>query len=135
MTYVIHIKAMDLKAIHFSYAYSYKNPRGERRRANRVSLPRPEAGRHDPRVRSRYKIATSTSTASTNRRFFFMAFSPQWAGEGGGGCRCAGQHGGGRKARGAEKKMEKNEKSKEAISGAFQKLTLDCGDLKNRIRS
>jgi hypothetical protein len=76
MTYVIHIKAMDIKAIHFSYAYSYKNPRGERRRANRVSLPRPEAGRHDPRVRSRYKIVTSTSTASSNRRFFSWLFPP-----------------------------------------------------------
>ena len=90
MTYVIHIKAMDIKAIHFSYAYSYKNPRGERRRANRVSLPRPEAGRHDPRVRSRYKIVTSTSTASSNRLFFFMAFSPQWVGEGGGGVQVRG---------------------------------------------
>ena len=97
MTYVIHIKAMDLNAIHFIYAYSYENTRGERRRANRVSLPRPEAGRHDPRVRSRYKIVTSTSTASTNRRFFFMAFSPQWAGEGGGAGARVGTAAGGRR--------------------------------------
>jgi len=107
MTYVIHIKAMDIKAIHFSYAYSYKNPRGERRRANRVSLPRPEAGRHDPRVRSRYKIVTSTSTASTNRRFFFMAFPPQWAGEGGGGAGARFSPAGGERRVGPGKKRGK----------------------------
>jgi len=45
------------------------------------------------------------------------------------------RHGGGGKARGAEKKTKKNEKSKEAISGAFQKLTLDCGELKNEMKN
>jgi len=92
MTYVIHIKAMDLNAIHFIYAYSYENTRGERRRANRVSLPRPEAGRHDPRVRSRYKIVTSTST----------------------------QHGGGSRRVKKKKKTRENEIQLKRLAGHFK---------------